>query len=316
MDVQSNGDELTCHVTLSYFGDMSPNDRAWPARLGKVGIWSSELRSVPAAASEDAAAELDALGFRALWMPGLNGGPVFDDAARLLTAAPNATVSLGVLGIWHQSAGQLGADAAAVTARFPGRLLTGLGVSSPESAAAAGRDFGKPLASMSRYLDALDAAATPLLAGQRILGALGLKMAKLAAERTAGFHPFLVPARASADYRAHVGAETLLAPYLAVVLETDPDRARAIARAGIGMFIGFPSYQQNLRRLGFTEADLVPGGSDHLIDELVAWGDLDTVGSRIQHHLDAGADHVALHVLSDTPGLPLPQWRRLSGLVT
>jgi probable F420-dependent oxidoreductase len=295
---------------------MSHNDRVWPARLGKAGIWSSELRSAPAAAAGDAAAEPDALGFRALWIPGLNGGPVFDDAARLLTAAPNATVALGVLGIWQQSPGQLAAAAAAGTARFPGRLVTGLGVSSPESAAAAGRDFGKPLLSMSRYLDALDAAATPLPAGQRILGALGPKMAKLAADRTAGFHPFLVPARASADYRAHVGAETLLAPYLAVVPDTDPGRARAIARAGIGVFTGFPSYQQNLRRLGITEADLVPGGSDQLIDELVARGDLDAAGRRIRQHLDAGADHVALHVLRDAPGSPVPQWRRLSSLVT
>lgn len=295
---------------------MSSKRSAWPVRLGRVGIWSAELRSAPAAALDQAAAELDALGFRALWIPGLSGGPVFDDAARLLTAAPNASVALGVVSIWQQSAEQLGASAAAVTARFAGRLLTGLGVSNPESAAASGQDFGRPLAAMSRYLDALDTAAQPLPGGQRILGALGLKMAKIAADRAAGFHPFLVPARASSDYRRHVGAETLLAPHLAVVLETDPDRARAIARARIGMFISFPSYQQNLRRLGFTEADVAPGGSDRLIDELVAWGDLDAVGGHVQQHLDAGADHLALHVLSDAEGLPLKQWRQLSELLT
>ena len=115
--------------------------------------------------------------------------------------------------------------------------------------------------------------------------------------------------------RDRIGDDPLIAPHLAVVFEADAARARAIARDGIGMFIGLPAYQQNLRRIGFTDADLVPGGSDRLIDAVVAWGSPDDIRSRIQAHLDAGADHVAVHVLVAQDGEPRPQWRELAGLV-
>jgi probable F420-dependent oxidoreductase len=250
-----------------------------------------------------------------LWIPGLDGGAVFDDAERLLASAPHSTVALGVLSIWRQTAEQLARQVSDVTARFPNRLLTGVGVSSPHSAEASGHDYGSPLMSMSRYLDELDAASAPLPDSQRILGALGPKMAELAGSRSAGMHPFLVTAEASVRYREIVGPDPLIAPHLSVVLEADPERARTIARQGIGMFISLPSYQNNLRRLGFTDADTVPGGSDRLIDAVVAWGDLGAIQTRIRQHLDAGADHVALHVLSDTAGPPMAQWRRLADLV-
>jgi probable F420-dependent oxidoreductase len=296
-----------------YIDDMSPNP--WQMRLSQVGIWSMELRSEPGLQVIDAAAELDSLGFQSLWIPGLDGGPAFADAERLLTAAPRATVALGVLSIWKQPAFRVAEQAAMLNAQFPRRLLTGLGVSNPESAASVGQDFGRPLESMGRYLDELDAAINPLAGSERILAALGPKMAALAGSRSAGLHPFLVPAAASARYREIVGTAVLIAPHLAVVLETDRDHARSIARAGIGTFINFPSYRANLRRLGFTDNDVVPGGSDRLIDALIAWGDLDSVAARIREHLDAGADHVALHVLTDSPGLPLTQWRQLADLL-
>jgi probable F420-dependent oxidoreductase len=144
-------------------------------------------------------------------------------------------------------------------------------------------------------------------------------MADLAATRTAGWHPFLVTPEYSAGQRARVGAAPVIAPHQAVVLDRDPARARAAARAGIGMFLGFPAYQANLRRLGFTDDDLVPGGSDRLIDAVTAWGDLDDVARRIREHLDAGADHVALHVLTSDPddraGMPREQWRELAALL-
>jgi probable F420-dependent oxidoreductase len=115
--------------------------------------------------------------------------------------------------------------------------------------------------------------------------------------------------------RELLGPHALIAPHQAVVLETDPVKARAIARAGVGMFIGFPSYQANLRRLGFGDDDLVAGGSDRLIDATVAWGTLDDINRRLQAHWDAGADHIALHVLSANRGLPTTEWRELSTLI-
>jgi probable F420-dependent oxidoreductase len=140
-------------------------------------------------------------------------------------------------------------------------------------------------------------------------------MAALGARRAAGLHPFLVTPDYSARVRARIGAGPVIAPHQAVVLDTDPARARAAARDGIGMVIGFPAYQNNLRRLGFTDDDLVPGGSDRLIDAVVAWGTVDDIRRRVQAHLDAGADHVALHVLGGRGDLPLPQWRQLAELL-
>ncbi|RLP99422.1 TIGR03620 family F420-dependent LLM class oxidoreductase [Micromonospora sp. CV4] len=278
-----------------------------------------ELRGAGNPAVRDAATELDERGFRALWVPGLDGVGAVDDVAHLLAAAPHATVALGVLAIWGQDPVALGDRLAALDAAHGPRTIFGFGVSNAHSAAQAGQDYGRPVETMGRWLDALDAAPRPVPAGRRILGALGPKMADLAADRTAGWHPFLVTPDYTVTQRNRVGARPLVAPHLAVVLEEDPQRARAAARAGIGMFIGFPTYRANLARLGFTEDDLVPGGSDRLIDAVVAWGDLDAVATRIREHLDAGADHVALHVLRpdgpDRTALPLAEWRDLANLL-
>ncbi|MGD9529246.1 MAG: LLM class F420-dependent oxidoreductase, partial [Pseudonocardia sp.] len=165
---------------------------------------------------------------------------------------------------------------------------------------------------MGAYLDDVDAASPALPVGERVLGALGPRMVALAGARSAGIHPFLVTPGSNAVNRDLLGPDALVAPHQAVVLERDPDRARAIARRGIGMFIGFPSYRANLRRLGFDEDDLVPGGSDRLIDAVVAWGGVDAVAARVQEHWAAGADHVALHVLTEAGGLPRDQWRELA----
>ncbi|MEH0981914.1 TIGR03620 family F420-dependent LLM class oxidoreductase [Micromonospora sp. CPCC 205556] len=286
--------------------------------LPAVGVWSMELRGAARPEVREAAAELDELGFRALWTPGLDGNGAVDDLDHLLTAAPHATVALGVLGIWGQEPVALGDRLASLDAVHGARTLLGFGVSNAHSAAQVGQDYGRPVESMARYLDALDGAPAPVRPERRFLGAVGPKMADLAVSRTAGWHPFLVTPEYTAIHRERVGPQPMIAPHLAVVLDRDADRARAAARAGIGMFIGFPAYRANLARLGFTEEDLVPGGSDRLIDALVAWGDLDVVGQRVREHLDAGADQVALHVLrpeTARPGLPLPQWRELAGLL-
>ncbi|MFE7077328.1 TIGR03620 family F420-dependent LLM class oxidoreductase [Streptomyces sp. NPDC057620] len=287
----------------------------WRERLGRVGVWSTELRSAPAETIERAARSLDDAGFGALWIPGLDGDRVFADAQRLLAATQRTSVVIGVQSIWKQEAAELAERAAAVESSFPGRLLTGLGVGAAEAAHAVGKPFSTAVKEMTNYLDRLDHAPAPLPGHRRLLGSLGPRMATLAGTRTAGLHPFLVPAEATVGYRENLGNDALLAPHLAVVLNSDPHRAREIARGGIGFFLGLHTYQGNLRRLGFSDADFVPGGSDRLIDALVAWGDIDAVRPRIQEHLEAGADHVALHVITPGQQVPTQEWAQLAELL-
>ena len=285
------------------------------APLGRLGIWSLELRGPGKAEIQDAAAELDADGWRALWIAGANGPGIWTDADGLLSSAPHATVAFGVMSIWGPDARIAAEKQHEITQRHGKRLITGLGVSSPAAAASAGQRFGTPLSALNRYLDELDAAQPSLSAGDRLIGALGPRMVALAGERALGVHPFLVTPDSNAANREIIGSDALIAPHQAVVLESDPAKAREIARRGIGMFIGFPSYQNNLRRLGFGDADMVPGGSDRLIDATVAWGSLDDIQRRLQEHWDGGADHVALQVLTAKGGLPTAEWRELSALI-
>jgi probable F420-dependent oxidoreductase len=281
--------------------------------LGRAGIWSLELRFGDQGETSEAAAELEELGWGALWLGDVFGGDVLADAGRLLDATSAMTVATGVLNLWAHDPATVAAAAAGLDGRHPGRFLLGLGVSSPESAASAGQVFRRPVERVARYLDDLDGAPQPAPARRRVLGALGPKMLRLAARRAAGAHPFLVTPGHTAAARGLLGAGPLLAPHQAVVLDTDPGRARALIRASLALSLTQPHYQGNLRRLGFGPDDLAGGGTDRLVDSLVAWGDEEAVSRRIREHHDAGADHVAVHVVSADPGqLPRAQWRALA----
>ena len=169
------------------------------------------------------------------------------------------------------------------------------------------------MAQTRAYLDALDAADVPLAVEDRALAALGPKMLELAATRTAGVHPYLVTPEHTRIAREAVGPDVFVAPEQGVVLETDPDRARAIARANVSFYFALPNYTNNWRRLGYTDEDLADGGSNRLIDALVAWGDEAAIAARVQEHRDAGANHVCIQVLTDRPkSLSLDQWRILA----
>ncbi|MEV4344583.1 TIGR03620 family F420-dependent LLM class oxidoreductase [Actinoplanes sp. NPDC049596] len=261
--------------------------------MKQVGLWSMQFRGAARPQVRDAVAELEELGWDALWVPGLDGAGALDDVAHLAEAAPRSTVVTGVLNIWGQTPQELSKR----LGPYGDRIRVGLGVGSRP---------GDPFAAMNDYLDELD---LPVW----VLGALGPKMVDLAVARASGWHPFLVTPDYVARERARVGAGPVIAPHQAVFVGSSADEARAAARAEVGMFIGFPAYRNNLRRLGFTDDDLVPGGSDRLIDALVAHGSVDDISARVQEHLDAGADHVALHVLGST-SLPLAQWRELASL--
>ena len=270
--------------------------------LGRAGVWSMELRNAGRPEVRDAVAELDELGWGSIWLPGLDGAGVLDDVGHVLDATRTATVVTGVLNIWGRSPADLAAGP---------RTVLGLGIGSPAGAAAHGQRYGNPVESMSRYLDGLGVPVE-----RRLLGALGPRMVDLAVARTSGWHPFLVTPDYVAEERARVGDAPVIAPHQTVVLETDPVVAREAARNAVGIFLGFPTYRANLRRLGFTDADLGPGGSDRLIDALVAHGTADDIARRVHDHLDAGADHVAVHVVTPagSPALPLAQWRELAFL--
>jgi probable F420-dependent oxidoreductase len=273
-----------------------------------------EMRGADRARIASAMAELDAAGWGAVWIAGANGPGLWDDADALLSSTRRIAVAFGVMSIWGPDAVDPGVRRARLVAAHGDRLVTGLGVSNARAAASAGRIFGSPVAAMTAYLDHLDASVPTVGAGSRILAALGPRMVALAGARAAGVHPFLITPEWNVAAREALGSGPLIAAHQAVVLETDATRARAIARRGVGMYLGFPSYQANLRRLGFAEEDLLGGGSDRLIDAVVAWGTPEVIAERIGAHRAAGADHVALHVLTAHGRLPTSEWRELQPL--
>jgi probable F420-dependent oxidoreductase len=287
--------------------------------LGSVGIWSRELRFNPdRGARQAAAAELEELGYSALFIPDV-GGDVLGAAAELLAATRRVPLATGILNIWMHEPADVAAGHADLVARFGPRFLLGLGAGhGPFVESALGVPYTRPYARVVAYLDALDAAPVPVPAGQRMLAALGPRMLALAGSRAAGAHPYLVPPEHTAAARQVLGPGPLLAPQQAVVLDADPARGRERARDFVGDYLALPNYTQNLRRLGFTDDDLRGPASDRLTDALVAHGDEAAVAARVAEHLAAGADHVCLYVVGGGPdeALPLEAWRRLAPAVT
>lgn len=286
--------------------------------LGRIGIWTFALDLQPVAAAQDAAAELESLGYGAIWLPEAVGRDPFVHASLLLSATSRLVLATGIASIYSRDAMAMAAAQKTVESAFPGRFVLGLGVShQPMVEGVRGHTYERPLVAMGRYLDAMDgalfAATAPSTPTRRVLAALGPKMLGLAASRTDGAHPYLVPVEHTAIAREVLGGGPLLCPEQAVVLETDPAEARAIARQHLSIYLGLPNYANNWRRLGLGDDDIADGGSDRLVDALVAWGTADTVRSRVQAHLDAGADHVAIQVLTaDQGALPMPEWRELA----
>ncbi len=265
-----------------------------------------------------AATELEALGYSALWIPDV-GGDLFGPLATLLGATTTATIATGILNVWMHTPEEAAAQHARLTAEHGPRYLCGIGIShrpfidhvNPPGT------YTKPIETMATYLDGLDAAATPLAVGDRVIAALGPKMLELARTRTAGTHPYLVTPELTAKARAGIGPEGSVASEQGVVLESDPTKAREIARLHLATYLGLPNYSNNWKRQGFTDDDIANGGSDRLVDALVVWGDDDTIAARVQAHRDAGADHVCIQVLTSDPrSLPVAEWRALAPALT
>jgi probable F420-dependent oxidoreductase len=279
--------------------------------LGRVGVWNIGLRSEdPDARGEiaDAAAELEELGYGAIW---LGGSPGVQHAVPLIVATSRIVVATGILNIWEHDAATVARQHTELTSEHPGRFLLGLGVSH----SAMVPNYRHPYSAMVEYLDALDAAAPAVPKNERVLAALGPKMLELARDRALGAHPYLVTPEFVSHARETLGRAPLLAPEAKVVVEADPGRARALARKHLAIYLQMENYTRNLLRLGFTEDDLREGGSDRLIDSCFAWGDLDNIRKRIAAFHDAGADHVAVQVIAggDRMNLPRREWRELAG---
>jgi probable F420-dependent oxidoreductase len=279
-------------------------------RLGRIGIWSMELRFGDQAEAVEAASELDELGFGAIWIPGGLGGDILGDMSRLNAATKKAVICSGILNIWKHKPEEVGSWWAGQTQAQQSRLLLGLGVS---HGPIIGESYGKPLAVMRAFIDGLAGQNVP--ASALCVAALGPKMLELARDKTAGAHPYLVTPEHSAMARKILGPDALLAPEQGVVLETDPAKARDMARVVIGHYSKLPNYANSWLRLGFTEED-ISSASDRLVDALFAWGSTERIAERVNAHLAAGADHVCLQVITGEPSMNVaaarPAWRELA----
>jgi probable F420-dependent oxidoreductase len=267
--------------------------------LGKVGIWRH-----PSGLTPETAAEVEALGYSAIWLGGSPDGDlgVVDP---LLDATDRVVVGTSIVNVWKDDAATVAAAYHRLTTKYPDRFLLGLGIGHPEAT----QQYQKPYDKLVSYLDELDDLQVP--ASGRALAALGPRVLRLSAERSAGALPYLVTPEHTRQARQILGAGPLLAPEQKLVLETDPEQARAIGRPRVqNPYLSLTNYRSNLLRLGWTDADLADGGSDALVDALAVHGDAAALAAGVTAHLDAGADHVAVQILN--PDL-LPALRALAG---
>lgn len=280
--------------------------------LAGVGVWSSQLRYGHAGEAAEAAAELEDLGFTALWIPDV-GGPVLDSVDHLLSSTNQVVIATGILNMWMHEPADVAASYASLSAKHGERFLLGIGVShAPLIDSKEPGLYRKPLAATRAYLDAIDATDNPVPVGNRVLAALGPKMLELAATRSRGAHPYLVTPDHTRYAREHLGDGPLLLPEQTVLLTQNETEARKLGTDWLRAYLALPNYANNLLRSGFTQED-VTSVSDRLFDAIIAWGDEETVLRRVNEHLAAGADHVCVQVLTADPReFPREQWRRLA----
>jgi probable F420-dependent oxidoreductase len=270
-----------------------------PVNLGRIGVWRRRNDG------PGPLAQIEALGYGALW---IGGSPSVEDARPYLQQTSTLTIATGILNVWQHEPAAVAAQRAQLARDYPDRFLLGIGIGHPEATA----EYTTPLARMRAYFDGLDQAPEPVPRDQRAAAALGPKMLDLVAERSLGAHTYFVTAEHTRFARERLGPEALIAPELAVVLETDAETARATARSYAKLYLGLRNYTSNLKRFGFSEADIADGGSDRLIDAVVPHGSPAAIAEAVRAHLDAGADHVALQPLRPG-GASLGDYEALAG---
>jgi probable F420-dependent oxidoreductase len=273
----------------------------WRERLGRFGVWRSFGLVTP-----DLAVELERLGYGAVWL-GASPPADLSIVSDLLGATTRLVVATGIVNMWGSDPHEVAASFAQIDAAHPGRFLLGVGIGHPEAT----KEYANPYDTAVAYIDTLLADGVP--GDDIVLAALGRKMLRLAADRTAGAHPYLVPVSYTRHAREILGPGPLLATEHKAVLETDPRAAREIGRARVERpYLGLVNYTSNLRRLGWTDADLAGRGSDALIDALVARGEPADVAAQLTEHLSAGADHVCVQLLTPPGADAVDAYRRLA----
>ena len=297
---------------------MSDQARAWAKRLGPVGAWTFDVERLGADDARAYARDLEGAGVPVLWIPeSLGSKEVFAHAAILLAATTKLIIATGIANIWARDAVAMANGQRALTDAYPDRFLLGVGVSHAPvvKMRGQGKVYEKPLEHMSGYLDAMDRApytGKPVETA-RVVAALGPKMLQLSATRSLGAHPYFVPVEHTTVARKELGAGPLLAVEQAAVLSTDATIARATARRHMKRYLELDNYANNLRRLGWGDADIANGGSDKLVDAIVAWGDAPAIKKRVDDHLARGADHVAIQVIRvDLNALASAEWKILA----
>jgi probable F420-dependent oxidoreductase len=299
-------------------GPVSTPARPAPARLGPYGLWTFALDRQPWNRAAEAAAEIEAMGWRAIWVPEATNRNAFVNATLLLGATENIAIGTGIAPIHNRDAMASANGQRTLDEAFPNRFVLGLGVSHQWLVEDVRHGhYPKPLTAMRTYLEQMDAAPfsafAPTAPSRRVIAALGPKMLALAAEHADGAHPYLTQPEHTAMARQILGPDKLLAPDQKVVLETDPAEARRVARMHLAGYLAQPNYRNSFVRQGFAVDDLDEGGSDRLIDSIVAWGTVEQVTARVRAHTAAGADHVAVQLLpADMGALPLAEYRRLA----
>jgi probable F420-dependent oxidoreductase len=266
--------------------------------IGKLGVWAflDELSGPEAAAF---ARRVEDWGYGTLWLPEAMGRDSFTFICYLAAHTEKLVFATGIANIYARDAMSMNALRNTLAELFPNRFVLGMGVShAPLVADIRGHDYGKPVSTMRSYLEAMDSApflsAPPQEPAPIVLAALRQNMLKLSAEQTQGAHPYFVPPEHTARAREVLGPQAWLCPEQMVLLETDAATARGIARKHMATYLNLPNYRNNLKELGFVDNDFEDGGSNKLVDAIVAWGDEGSIRKRLQAHWDAGANHVCI----------------------
>ena len=285
-------------------------------KLGRFGVWLGSMANLPAPELRRTVAEIESIGFGTIWIGEATGREALVASALILSATQRAMVATGIANIYVRDATAMINGARTLAEAWPNRFVLGIGVSHVPLVTERGHQYDKPVTTMRGYLDAMEHAPFRLKSAPTppiLLAALGPKMLELARERTAGAHPYFVPVEHTREARQILGNDRVLAPEAAVVFARDRTAARAVGNRYMNTYLNLDNYRRNLDRLGWSAEELKPPGSDRIFDAVVAWGDEQTIAGKLRRHIDAGADQVAVQVLTSKPDVaPLDDLRRLA----
>jgi probable F420-dependent oxidoreductase len=285
--------------------------------LGRAGVWLGSMAHLPVAQLRQAVAEIERMGFGTIWLGEALGREPIAAAALILAATERVVVATGIANIYVRDPMAMANAARTLAEAWPQRFVLGIGVSHGPMVKERGHEYDRPVSRMRTYLEAMAEAPyvgpRPNPPAPVVLAALGVKMLELAGQRASGAHPYFVPVEHTREARHILGPDRILAPEQAVVVAPDRANARVIANLHMERYLRLENYRKNLARLGWSEADLKGSGSDQLFDALVFWGDEEEIARKVRRHYAAGADHVAVQVITPAPErAPLEELRRLA----